>query len=94
VPHAPVGIDVRIHDVDIRSVGTLRIERRCVGRDRRPHQGMPKPHARADLQETRVHRSGRGFGRDSEAPCREPEKVGIAARLDGEKQEQRLRGGR
>src|SRR6266550_2266713 len=55
---------------------------------------MPEPHARGDLQKTRVNRSACSLGRNSEVRCGKPEDVRISARLDGQKQEQHLRGGR
>ena len=88
VPGASIGVQFRVGDLRQRVMHALPVlkRRRPVGR--RSHQGMAKPHSRAELGQVGFGRGYRRVGTDPEQRGRAPYQRRIAGRLGRREQQQ------
>ena len=88
MPGASIGVQLRIGDLSQSRMHLLPLlrERRPV--DRRPHERMPKPHPRAELDQARLGRRRRRFGANPELRGNSPHQCLIADRLGRGDQQQ------
>jgi hypothetical protein len=91
VPRSAIGIDVWICRLGQRSVRLSPVAGRCGPIDRRPHQRMPEPHARAELDQPGALGRRDRVRSEPETPGRPPEHGDVAERLRSGGDQQPLR---
>ena len=88
MPGASIGVQLRIGDLSQRCMHLLPLLRQGRPVDRRPHERMPKPYSRAELDQARLDRGRRRFGANPEVRGNSPHQCLIADRLGRRDQQQ------